>query len=211
MRIGLWFCAGGAVFLLAAPLCHAGITAQGTNEIMGSFGWNRYSVWDDQSGEASLSLFQFSPTYGYFFAENLEFQARLTIAGLHVDGEVGSYGADLSATIWSPTGIVLGHAAISETYVPYFGVGLGGSWYSDSEGSETDATLVLPIVVLGAKMLVTQSAAVNIEFYYTHHENAVYSEELHANEFGLAIGLSLFLGSRAAPEEREERWHPLDW
>lgn len=211
MRIGLQLCAAGISLLLAVSVCEAGATARGTHEILGSLGWDTFSVSDDETGEASLALLEFSPTYGYFFVDNVEAQFRSTVVSLHLDGELGSYRADYSATIWTPLVLVLAHAPVSTRYFPYLGIGFGGSWFFDSEGTETDATLVLPIVCAGGKMLVTENAAVNVELYYVHHENALYSEDLDANGFGLTLGLSLFLGPDARSEADESRWHPLDW
>lgn len=208
MRIDLRFWAIVLALLLTVGVCHASVVTQGTHEILGSFGWDKFSI-SEEGGEGSLSMLEFSPTYGYFFLDNIEAQFRVTVASLHLDGQVGHYGLDYSATIWSPLALVLLHAPISDTYFPYVGIGFGGSYFSDSEGTESEGTTILPIICLGGKMLVTETVAVNIEFYYMHQEDALYVEGLDANAYGLTAGLSLLLGLQAQPEPEEPLWKKL--
>ena len=210
MRLATTLCAACAVVVLSAAICEAGIASKGTQEIMGSLLWDKYTVSDDDES-ASLSAFVLTPTYGYFFVDNYELQVRLEIANLRGEEKLGSHDSDYSATTWTPIVALLGHASISESYLPYLGVGFGGSWFGDSEGSETEATTIVPVILLGGKMLVTERAAINVEVHYMRELNALYTEDLEGSDFGLTVGISLFFGAEAGPETEDERWHPLGW
>ncbi|MFH1689754.1 MAG: hypothetical protein ABIE42_05885 [Candidatus Eisenbacteria bacterium] len=141
------------------------------------------------------------------------FVAAVANSGVVAQGTqelMGSYDSDYSATIWSPLVLALAHLPASDRYFPYAGVGFGWSFFSDSEGTESESTTVLPIVCGGSKILVTERAAVNIEVYYMHQENALYIEDLDASQFGITVGLSFLLGSQASSEPRETLWEKTE-
>lgn len=204
-RLGTQMWLAGIVLLLSVALCQAGIATKGTHEVMGSFSWDKFSL-DDESGGASLSTLTFTPTYGYFFFDNFECQVRLAVASANINGS-----SDYTSTTWTPIVAVLGHAPVSGKYIPYLGVGLGASWFSDSEGSDSEATLVAPMVVAGGKMLVAERAAMNIELFYMRQQNALYLEDVDANEYGISLGFSVFFGPEASGGMEETKWHPLGW
>lgn len=207
----------GAVLIaltLVTAACAAGVTGRGAHELAGSVGWDSFHASYDGGGAVTTSTLLVSPTYGYFFVDNLQIQTRLTVAYTSAAGQIGGYSVSGSSTVWAPMVGVVAHAPVSNTYVPYLGLGVGWSWYSDSEGTDAAGTSIFPIVVGGAKVFVTDSTALDLGLFYMHQANAGHSEGVDASDWGLTAGLSLFLGSKVAPAEssrRDDGMYPGGW
>ncbi len=176
------------MFLLLAPGALAGPLDQGSKELTGgvAFESTSYSYEDfDLGTQSTLTL---TPGFGYFVADNMELRGDLIFTRISA-----SNGSTESFTIYGADASFIWHFGAGDGFVPFVGGGLGMRAASDSEDGDYDTTFVLPVIVGGGRVFLTDSAALNIWVFYNHQMNALFVEDINGNQFGLNVGFSVFL------------------
>jgi hypothetical protein len=158
---------------------------QGTWELSGSAAWTTSSYkHEGYSDSYTMTVLSISPAIGYFFAEGIEFRASFPV--LFQSDE------NYNATQFGLEGDVLYHFISSGSSTTFLGVGVGMAKATDSRDSNYDTTLIAPAVYLGMRSFFGDRACLTTQLFYNHETNAMYNENVSANDFGLTVGLSIF-------------------
>jgi hypothetical protein len=182
-------------FLCAAPALAGGIE-KGTVELVPSTGFSYSSYSDDNDNSLKITNVRFGGNVGYFFTEMFELQVGLLVnhTGYDPDG-----GGSVSYTDTGVSGLFAVNFPTDGAAVPFVGAGLGMALHGgDVDDDEDNTTIMIPTIVGGVRILVGNSASVNLGVSYEHQTNALGIEDVSGNVIMMNVGISVFVkGGRA--------------
>jgi len=171
-------------------------TDQGSFELGGDVSMSFTSVSYDGEHVYNNTLISFTPRFGYFVVDNLELTLDLTsmFSGQSLDEDVWGCGSDCnsSSAIFGIGGSIVFHLPLSEKLYGFVGAGGHLLVKSDSDDSNYEPALQLPVLSGGLRYFVSDHAALNGGMYYSHVISESFMEDLSSNNIALRGGISIF-------------------
>jgi hypothetical protein len=132
------------------------------------------------------------PRIGYFMIPKLAIEPRLLVAHSSVSYEDGN---DYSLTDFGAMFNVAYHfeGASESGYVPFIFGGLGFVSHSGDVGDADEMTMIMPDIGGGIKVFFTDDALFRAELFYQRVSNAGGWKDNDADDFGLRVGVSIFV------------------
>lgn len=185
-----WFC------VLAFSVCSVRTEAAGiplgSSELRLSAAFDHLDINTD-GGDDVATLDEAQIAFGYFHAISGQVQVGGSLGLLYqaIDIEGGG-SASQAAMRW--TGDVIVNFSASQSVIPFAQLSFGLIHWSDDDDTDYDLTLILPMIGVGMRVPVGESAAVVALLGFENQLSAQGSDDLQAFDFGLHLGISAFPG-----------------
>lgn len=162
-------------------------TAGGRIELGGDF----YFICSSYEN-GSITNLVISPRIGWFVSPGLAIEPKLLLVHQSIDPDWGgSYSATDFGSIFN---VVYHFEGKSESdYIPFIFGGIGFVSHSGDVGSADELTTIFPDIGGGIKVFYTNSALLRAEIFFQNITNANGVKDNDATEFGLRVGVSIFV------------------
>jgi hypothetical protein len=145
------------------------------------------SLEGEQLGSQTDLLMSFD--FGYCTSNVVEPTGGLLVlyTSIHPEGA-----SSTSASAFGASAGLTFNISTQGALIPFLRGTVGFLTYSGDGFQGTDTEYLAPAVSAGVRTMVGGSASLNFSALFTHHSNVQGQKYLTANEFGLAVGLSIF-------------------
>lgn len=122
------------------------------------------------------------------------FEVFMDVALLHSSAERRDTGDGYRNTYFGGLLGMIGNYPSGNSIVPFLSVGAGVVGVArDNDDLHQKTTVVLPSLDLGARLMFSRNASINLSAYYEHLINALHENGTKSDEYGIRFGVSLYL------------------
>ncbi len=164
--------------------------AKGQREFSGGLSFLHQSVSYKGEEEGSITSFILSPKWGFFVDPNLELEPGL-LYQLISEKPKGEQRHSTTA-VGGTFNLSYNFGGRGQS-IPFISGGFGFLLNHRTGARDLNTTLIFPSFSAGMKSFLTKNGALRFEVFYQRWTNSMGIEDLTTDNFGISVGLSVFL------------------